>query len=170
LKTTIVPAQITTVEDKITGNLTLPQLLLLCVPLFLGCAIYCIFPPFLHVAPYKVVVLVALLVSGCTLAIRVKSKLMLEWFTMLARYAYRPRFYVFDHSCLWGRVGENNNVATNVSSQVKVKPLLGAIRHIADISIEDTVLLETMLSRERTDIMFKASKHGELYVSVAQRD
>ena len=40
MRTTVVPAQVTTVEDKIAGNLGLSQLLLLTLPVFGGSALF----------------------------------------------------------------------------------------------------------------------------------
>lgn len=56
MKTSIVPAQITTVEDKVAGNLSLPQLFLLSAPIFIGSLVYLIFPPFMGAASYKLVI------------------------------------------------------------------------------------------------------------------
>jgi len=47
MKTTTVPAQVTTVEDRLAGNLSLTQLLLLVCPVFVSCLIYVVFPPFI---------------------------------------------------------------------------------------------------------------------------
>ena len=45
MKTAIVPAQVTTVEDKVAGNLNLTQLLLIASPVFVRGVIYAVFPP-----------------------------------------------------------------------------------------------------------------------------
>ncbi len=53
MKTTTVPAQVTTVEDKIAGSLTLSQLFLLIGPIFIASAIYLIIPPTMHLTIIK---------------------------------------------------------------------------------------------------------------------
>lgn len=45
MKTTVVPAQITTVEDKIAGSLTFTQIIMLVIPLLTSTAIYVLILP-----------------------------------------------------------------------------------------------------------------------------
>ncbi len=64
MRTTIIPAQITTVEDKIIGNITMQQMMILLVSIFFGVLIFVLFPPTMKIALYKVPpVLFVLLVS-----------------------------------------------------------------------------------------------------------
>ena len=50
MKTQVIPAQITTVEDKIVGSLTFSQLLLLLTPVALVALIYAFMPPLMELA------------------------------------------------------------------------------------------------------------------------
>src|SRR6266487_1064357 len=96
MKSSIVPAQITTVEDKVAGNLSLSQLLLLAAPVFIGSAIYIIFPPSLGAAAYKLAIVTIIGVIFGLLAIRIKGRIMLLWVITIARYNLRPRHYIYD--------------------------------------------------------------------------
>src|SRR6266702_3116458 len=96
MRTTTVPAQITTVEDKIAGELSLIQLLLLVAPIFGGAAIFVVLPPFFTSAPYKIVIIVCIAVLFAMLAIRIKGKIVLTWLLILTRYNTRPRYYLFN--------------------------------------------------------------------------
>ncbi len=98
MRATVVPAQITTVEDKIAGNLTVTQLLLLMVPVFLSAAIYAFFPPLFEFSLYKLILIGAVSILSLTLAIRIKEKIILDWLLLLTRYNLRPRFYLFTKS------------------------------------------------------------------------
>ncbi len=96
MRTTIISAQITTVEDKIAGNLNLTQIILLCIPIFASPLLYMYLLPSMKFSWYKVVLLTCIALPSVVLSIRIKGKIMLEWFAVLVRYTIRPRFYVFD--------------------------------------------------------------------------
>src|SRR5471032_2198661 len=103
MRTTIVPSQITTVEDKIAGRLGLTQLLLLSATVFGASGIFVIFPPFFSYAVYKLVLIVSFAALCGLLAIRVKGKILLFWGTVLIRYNLRPRYYVFSNNSMHAR-------------------------------------------------------------------
>lgn len=44
MRSTVIPAQVTTVEDTIAGNLTITQIMLLIAPVLLSTAIYAVVP------------------------------------------------------------------------------------------------------------------------------
>jgi hypothetical protein len=96
MKTTIVPAQVTTVEDKVAGNLSFTQLLLLITPLFLGGGIFVLLPPVFGFNYLKLLICSILAVICMTLAVRIKGKILLQWIVVLARYNSRPRLYLFN--------------------------------------------------------------------------
>lgn len=96
MKTVIIPAQITTVEDKIIGNLTLVQLVLLILPVILDFLIYGILPRQLRLSLYKLPLLVTVTVIFASMALRIKGKLVLDWVIVLAKYQTRDKLYVFD--------------------------------------------------------------------------
>src|SRR5947209_20569411 len=96
MKVTVVPAQVTTVEDRIVGSLGLSQILLLATPVFGGTMLYAILPPNFHSAIYKLIV-IALLFATCGLmAIRIRGKILLLWLIVMLRYNLRPRYFVFN--------------------------------------------------------------------------
>ncbi len=94
MKTTIVPAQITSIEDIIVGSLSVTQVLLLSMPLFFAVACYIGLPPFAHFAAYKTYFMVCAVVLGFCLALRVRGQLVLYWLILVARYNLRPRYYL----------------------------------------------------------------------------
>jgi|AntRauTorckE6833_2_1112554.scaffolds.fasta_scaffold04691_7 hypothetical protein len=96
MKTTVVPAQVTTVEDKVAGNLSFTQLLLVVVPVFLGGAIFTLVPPFFGFTYAKMLVCSVIATICITLAIRIKGKILLSWVLVLSRYGLRPRLYLFN--------------------------------------------------------------------------
>ena len=74
MRQTVVPAQVTTVEDKIAGNISFKQMLLLVAPVFLGGAMYVFLPPFLGYSVYKIVLWILFALVCATLAVRIKGR------------------------------------------------------------------------------------------------
>lgn len=103
MKTTVVPAQITTVEDKIAGSLNFQQIMLLVMSLIIGTAIYALTPPRLHISVIKAVLVLLQFAFLGSLAIRVSGKILAEWLTIYLRYLLRPRVYTFQKSDLTSR-------------------------------------------------------------------
>src|SRR3990167_9406474 len=96
MRTTVIPAQITTVEDKIAGNLNLTQIMLLMVPVIWGTIVYTSLPPTMHIAWYKLPLVLLVLLLSLTLAVRIKGKVVLHWVIILLRYNTRARYYLFN--------------------------------------------------------------------------
>ena len=96
MKTTIVPAQVTTVEDKIAGNIGMSQLLLLITPIFAGSILFVVLPPFFNYSAYKAVLIVIMALFCATLAIRIHGKILLYWVAVLVRYNSRPKYFVYN--------------------------------------------------------------------------
>ncbi|MES2971463.1 MAG: PrgI family protein [Patescibacteria group bacterium] len=103
MKTTVVPAQVTTVEDKIAGNLSFTQLLLLVTPVFLDGAVFVILPPVFNYSLLKLVISIGIALACMTLAIRIKGKILLAWIAIIARYRLRPKYYLFNKNNLYLR-------------------------------------------------------------------
>ena len=57
MKTTVVPAQITTIEDRIAGNLTFIQIVLLICALILSTVVYAAIPPRIHLTVVKLILI-----------------------------------------------------------------------------------------------------------------
>lgn len=96
MKSTVVPAQVTTVEDKVAGNLGFSQLMLLAIPVFGGALLYAVLPPSMNIALYKVALLIGIAIVSGILAIRIKGKIVLLWLLILLRYHLRPRYYLYN--------------------------------------------------------------------------
>ena len=73
MRSTVVPAQVTTVEDRIMGNLGFSQLALLVLPVFIAAAIFAGLPPVMHGSLYKYVASVVVALIMGFLAVRIKG-------------------------------------------------------------------------------------------------
>ncbi|MBW7956055.1 hypothetical protein H3C66_04965 [Patescibacteria group bacterium] len=98
MRTTVIPAQVTTVEDTIAGSLTLTQIILLILPVLLSTATYALLPQSMTLTTYKTTLIVILFVSFMVLALRIKGRLVVSWITLLSSYVFRPHTFVFDKS------------------------------------------------------------------------
>jgi hypothetical protein len=164
MKLTVVPAQVTTIEDKIAGNLTLPQLLILSAPVFSSAVFYALLPPTLRVAVYKMVLIgLSFLVCGF-LAIRFKGKLIIVWLLVLLRYNYRPKYYVYDKRSACGRTlpSSTKTVTASVAETNSVNK-----NRTFPLSLEDIIRTEQLLNDSGTKVDFNSRKGG-LYVRVTQ--
>ncbi|GAC1500219.1 MAG: hypothetical protein NVS1B10_03610 [Candidatus Saccharimonadales bacterium] len=134
MKVTVVPAQVTTVEDRIAGSLSLTQLSLLLAPLLLGSVVYVLLPPFFNYAVYKLIAFTGLVATCGGLAVRVRGQLILTWLVRLGRYFWRPRYYVFTKNDQSGRLVTQpvvpDAIATETSEATPetIKPLALAAR------------------------------------------
>jgi hypothetical protein len=166
MKTTVVPAQITTVEDKIAGNLSFTQLLLMTTPIFMSGAIFVFAPPFLHLQSYKIVICVMLTAICLTLAIRIKGKIVLLWMSIIGRYNIRPRYYVYNKNDAYLR---NDTLTTEEELPAKIlmqpEPMAVIKR---DVPLRELIRLETAVADPRAKFHFKTTKKGGLRVYIQE--
>lgn len=113
MKTTIVPAQITSIEDKIGGNLTLHQLVLLMTPAFVAMITFIAMPSSMHVSAAKIALDLICLAVCAILALRVSGTLLFDWFVIYVNYVIRPHFYVFNKN---HRDSTSNGSASHMSA------------------------------------------------------
>ncbi len=155
MKTAIVPAQITTVEDKVAGNLSVQQLVLIVFPLFVAGGVFALLPPSFGLVVYKFCI-VSLIASVCLAsAIRIKGTLVVYWIVRLMRYGIRPRTYVYVHADSYMRESirmKDKHDAQTVDEQV------GHVIH----NVPPRFLLEEYSNK--TDLKL-AFKKGGLHVS-----
>ena len=96
MKSTVVPAQITTVEDKIAGSLSFVQIILLVFSLIIGTAFYGLIPPKLHISGLKIVLILIQFSIFGILALRYRGRILADWLVIYLRWKSRPRIYIFD--------------------------------------------------------------------------
>lgn len=166
MKTAIVPAQVTTVEDRIAGNLGLSQLLLLVVPIFGGSALYIVLPPGYHNAVYKLVI-IALLITICgVLAIRVKGKILLHWAVIILRYNFRPAYYVFNKNSLANRDQHETGTTEQTEAVEETKPMQRS--QAPSLSIADIARAQAVIEDPAANLTFETNKKGGLRVLITE--
>jgi hypothetical protein len=167
MRTTIVPAQITTVEDKIAGRLGLSQLLLLIAPVFGGSAIFVVLPPFFHYAAYKVVLIVCMAALSGLCAVRIKGTILLFWMIVLSRYNLRPRYYVFNKNSVHTR-----EIAAVYPQEIvagEAQPAHAAVGiRLPQLSTADIVSVENLITDPDAQLYFSTDKKGVLSVHLTE--
>ncbi len=167
MKTATVPAQITTIEDKIAGNLTLQQVGLLASPVFIDFALYAALPATLKLNAYKLALMVVVTLTAGLLALRIRSKILLTWAITMLRYNARPRYYVFDKNSAHFRSEDSLPVKeANVQTEADIKQ--ATQRDATRLSDEDVFKLEHILAHPSANLSFATSKKGILYASVSE--
>jgi len=165
MKFTVVPAQVTTVEDRIAGNLSVIQMALLALPVFGGSFLFAILPPFMDGALYKYVLLGLLVVVSGLLAIRIKGKILLSWLLIIVRYNLRPSLYVYDKRTLYGREVVKASTKNKEAVEKKAKERKAKL---PSVSVADTARIMKLIDHPAANLRFEVSKKGGLNVRISK--
>ncbi len=159
MRTTIIPAQITTVEDKIVGNLNFTQLILLLVPVLLSTVVYIALPVPMIISLYKIPLIIFNFLLFGTLAFRVKGKIVLEWIGIVSRFNLRPKYYIFD---------KNNTYLRSIyepEDVVNIKKVSQPLLSKSNLNFAKLLTHEEKFLKSKVALTFK-SKKGKVYVAV----
>jgi hypothetical protein len=170
MKSIIIPAQVTTVEDKIIGNIGMLQLTLIFAPMMLGGLLYAGLTPRLHFAIYKIFIMIVLETIGAISAIRVKDHILLIWATYIASYLLRPRLYLYTTPA--APQDDKTVIGTETSSSIARSHAVAAGRPaqqpFAVITPEERIAVSEYLSNSDIEILFKTTKQGGSYVAFSE--
>lgn len=157
MKSTVVPAQITTVEDKIAGSLTFVQIILLVFSLVIGTAIYALIPPKLHLSTIKIILMIAQFAIFGLLALRYRGRIMADWLVVYLRFKARPRIYIFTKNDPFSR-----EQLANIKTDQEEKAPVAAI---AKSKIKNNKLIDLPVIKNPVSIVsIKPSRKGGLDV------
>ncbi|MFC1727131.1 hypothetical protein ACFL0Y_01285 [Patescibacteria group bacterium] len=161
MKTTPIPAQITTVEDKIAGNLSMVQLILLLAPLFISVFVFAVLPDRMYFNLYKIILMFFSLTIFLSLAIRIKERIILTWLVLLVSYHLRPHIFVFDKNDNYLRgvkLLKNNEVKnSSTNKQAKEKKI-----KTNNLSVLNLIQLENLINARNTKVVIKFSRKRRL--------
>ncbi len=156
MRTTIIPAQITTVEDKIAGSLSLTQILMLMFPILWTAFLYILIPPVMALPGYKLTLTLLVTVISIILAIRVKNKLVLEWLMVLVRFQNRSRYYLANKNSLYLReldLPQESRKLEKVSSKSPAN-----IVDKKELTIPELVKLENLIESGKLAVRYQVGK------------
>ena len=165
MKVTVVPAQVTTIEDRIMGSLSLSQLLIMLLPVFIGAALFAILPPAMGSAIYKYVLIGILTLICLILAIRIKGKIVALWIVTVLRYNLRPKFYLYNKNVTTLRTDyaevKKEEVKTESSKEeIKISlPKLGTM---------ETARVLAAIENPASNLRFETTKKGGLNVRLTE--
>lgn len=152
MRSTIIPAQITTVEDKIAGSLTMAQILLMVAPVLWTTLVYALFVPQMKLAAYKMPIVLVVSFVFFILALRIKGKLVLGWLSVLLKYQMRPKYYLFNKNSLAERQIYLPKIKSSVK-KVKSQAMVSA-RQDSELSISELIKLDAVLSSGKLAVNF----------------
>lgn len=160
MKVTVVPAQVTTVEDRIIGNLSPAQVLLIVSPVFIGAGLYAAVPPHMEVSLFKAIIIAAGISFSSLMALKVKDKLVLSWLVILLRYHLRPKYYLYDKN-----TDSSRKQYTSLQEPQEEAPKIES-NPLASRSLDPALYVAAMsaLNDPARQIRFKRKKDGGLYV------
>jgi hypothetical protein len=162
MKTTVVPAQVTTVEDRIVGNLSFSQMIFLIIPVFASAAIFAVLPPLMGAAVYKYVIIGLFVITCSTLAIRIKGQILAVWFVTILRYNVRPKYYLFNKNVATLREDYPIRINKGEQRDAPAKSKQRVIQPKLDIPATARVL--AALENPAANVRFETTKKGALYV------
>lgn len=166
MKATIVPAEVTTVEDRVTANLSISQLILFALPMFTGGLLYWILPPSMDFSMYKLVAIGIIAVVSFILAIRVNGKILLLWLLIISRYNKRPKLYLFDKRSSCAREDYPEVKKKDDIDQKSVKKQ--QVNSLPRLSIKQSTYVYSALSDPVKRLNFETNKKGELNVRITE--
>lgn len=166
MKITVVPAQVTTVEDRIAGNISMSQLTLLALPIFLGGGLFIMLPPVMHSAIYKIILVCLIFVLCAVLSIRIKGKIILFWLATILRYNARPRYYVYDRRSMSGRIQQSSGL--DMEFEDEPVTVSEEVKRVLSLSTAEVVELERIMTDPAANLSFVANKKGGLYARITE--
>jgi hypothetical protein len=165
MKRSVVPAQITTVEDHIFGGLAPHQLVLMLSPLCFGFLMYAVAPPNFRLTLYKVGIAVVLEIVGATLSIRIKDKIVLLWLITILKYNLRPRYYLYNKNDAFLRAA---TVDEPEKAAKKEKALAATVPKLPTLALPDAVRVREIMTDPRADLRYITRKDGKLNVVIQE--
>ena len=166
MKITVVPAQITTVEDRVAGNFGFSQLILFAIPIFGGSLLFAVLPPSMDVSLYKIIIICVMAVVACILAIRIKGKIILLWLIVLLRYNLRPKLYLFNKNTSSYR--KDYPKPPSPPKQKATSTKKEALVPLPKLGFAEKAQLYAAFDNPASRLQFKTTKKGGLNVRITE--
>ena len=166
MKVTVVPAQVTTVEDRIVGNLGFSQMLFLIVPIFVGAALFAVLPPAMGSAGYKFVIMAIIAFFCSLLAIRIRGKILAVWLVTILRYNLRAKYYLFNKNTSAMR----DEYARVPPESLSPPPAESHKKHAAlpRLNAMEAAQLLAVIENPAAKLRFETTRKGALHVRLTE--
>jgi len=166
MKVTVVPAQVTTVEDRIIGNLGFSQMLLMIIPIFVSAGLFTLLPPFMGSALYKYLIMGILALVCCILAIRIKGKILALWLVTILRYNIRPKYYLFNKNTSAFR--QDYPPIVELKTEEKTKEVKNERTALPRLNTPETARVLATIENPAAKFRFETTKKGGLNVRLTE--
>ncbi len=163
MRSQVIPAQITTVEDKIAGDFSLTQIMLLLLPVLIASFIYAFLPPSMSFVLYKLVLASIIAIASITLAIRVKGRIIASWLLVLMRYNLRPKYYVYNKNSVTHR--EIIQPEVEIVAVEENETVNAVLKNYQNLDIKDILTLRHILDTTDYNLTYRSGKKGGLNVA-----
>lgn len=163
MKTAIVPAQVTTIEDRIAGNFTIAQFLIFMLGLGVATLLYLVMAPKYQFNPSKTVAIVTALVLVLPLAIRVQGKIVADWLIILTRFTSRPHRYIFTKN---DPAARSVPVAEPKAKTVSPKIVVTTKTATEKLTVPDEATAAKLLKNPGLAVRFVLAEKGGIDVSL----
>jgi hypothetical protein len=167
MKATVVPAQVTTIEDRIMGNLGFSQLALFVVPVLVGAGLFIILPPVMHGSLYKYLVAICIGLICGILAIRIKGKIVLLWLVTILRYNLRPKYYLFKKSTAMYRE-DYRTPRSEAPEEAGSKEPIKRTTDTPRLAFQDAAYVLETINNPASKLRFELTKKGGLNVRLTE--
>ncbi|MFZ5535235.1 MAG: hypothetical protein ACOY3M_03745 [Patescibacteria group bacterium] len=154
MRTTIIPAQITTVEDKVAGSLNMTQVLILMTPILWTALIYTLFAPTMKLVPYKLGLIGVVIVICLILVIRIKDKIVAEWLGVVLRYQFRPKYWLYNKNDTTNRIIDIPDIPDIALVKRKSTKKVSSDQK-TEINISDLVRLEQLIDSGKVAVRYQ---------------
>ena len=154
MRTTIIPAQITTVEDKIAGSLNMTQILILMFPVLWTALSYILFAPSMKLVPYKLGLIGMVTLLCLILVIRIKDKIVAEWLGVVLRYQFRPKYWLYNKNDIANRIIDIPDIPDIAISKRKTTKKASSDQK-TEINISDLVRLEQLIDSGKVAVRYQ---------------
>lgn len=161
MKTQIIPAQITTVEDKIAGNFSMTQVIILLIPILFTTVTYVLFPPIMEFVPYKLGLTLIVVIFSLVSIIRVKGKIIIQWTLIISRYNLRPKYYIYNKNSQYSREIYKPKIIK------KTKPLTShqTAKPAKNPKLKHLLKLDNLLKTKKVNLTYQTNKKGGINVA-----
>jgi len=169
MRTRVIPAQITTVEDKIVGSLNLMQIMILMTPVFFTTLIYAVLPPSMSFVAYKLTLSAVSFMICLILSLRIKGKVVVNWLSILLRYNLRAKYYIYNKNEAYLR----DLYLPTLEKEKAVKKALAKTNQITPTipitqRVKNLVTLENIVGSQEVEFRYRVNKKGGLNVAFEQ--
>ena len=154
MRTTIIPAQITTVEDKVAGSLNMTQVLILMTPILWTAIVYILLLPSMKLTSLKLVLIIISTTISGILALRIKDKIVAQWLGVLLKYRLRPKYWLYNKNDIINRIVDVPDIPdiALVSRKLSKK---NVSNKKTEINIADLVRFEQLLDSGKVAVRYQ---------------